>query len=123
MIFPRTHVESFEFAAQAFDLAERLQTPIFVMMDLDIGMNDWLCQPLAWERQAALMTAAKSITAEGARGRKVLRALSRPSGRRRGSVPHDFPAWHPTKGAYSHAVRATTPHARITARKATTTPA
>jgi 2-oxoglutarate/2-oxoacid ferredoxin oxidoreductase subunit alpha len=49
LIFPESPRESFEFAAQAFDLAERLQTPIFVMMDLDIGMNDWLCEPLAWD--------------------------------------------------------------------------
>jgi 2-oxoglutarate/2-oxoacid ferredoxin oxidoreductase subunit alpha len=36
-------------AVQAFDLAERLQTPVFVMSDLDIGMNDWMCRDLKWD--------------------------------------------------------------------------
>jgi 2-oxoglutarate ferredoxin oxidoreductase subunit alpha len=49
LVFPEDPKEAFEFAALSFDLAERLQTPIFVMMDLDIGMQDWLCEPLAWD--------------------------------------------------------------------------
>src|SRR2546425_9308521 len=49
LIFPDDPKEAFEFAALSFDLADRLQTPIFVMMDLDIGMQDWLCEPLAWD--------------------------------------------------------------------------
>src|SRR5213595_333900 len=49
LIFPEDPKEAFEFAALSFDLADRLQTPIFVMMDLDIGMQDWLCEPLAWD--------------------------------------------------------------------------
>jgi len=36
-------------AVQAFDLAERLQTPVFVLSDLDIGMNDWMCRELKWD--------------------------------------------------------------------------
>ena len=36
-------------AVQAFDLAERLQTPVFVLSDLDIGMNDWMCPDLKWD--------------------------------------------------------------------------
>jgi 2-oxoglutarate ferredoxin oxidoreductase subunit alpha len=36
-------------AVQAFDLAERLQTPVFVLSDLDIGMNDWMCKAPAWD--------------------------------------------------------------------------
>ena len=39
----------FEFAADAFDLADRLQTPVFVMMDLDIGMNDWTARRSQWD--------------------------------------------------------------------------
>jgi len=50
LLLPEDPHEAFEFAAAAFDLAERLQTPIFVMSDLDIGMNDWLCQPLSWDK-------------------------------------------------------------------------
>src|SRR6185369_1358210 len=49
LLFPQDPNESFTFAADALDLADRLQTPVFVMMDLDIGMNDWLVPPLQWE--------------------------------------------------------------------------
>jgi 2-oxoglutarate ferredoxin oxidoreductase subunit alpha len=49
LLFPKNPAESFEFAAASFDLAERLQAPVFVLMDLDIGMNDWLCDPLTWD--------------------------------------------------------------------------
>src|SRR3569833_441845 len=50
LLFPQDPNESFTFAADALDLADRLQTPVFVMMDLDIGMNDWLVPPLKWDR-------------------------------------------------------------------------
>jgi 2-oxoglutarate/2-oxoacid ferredoxin oxidoreductase subunit alpha len=49
LLFPEDPTECFEMAAQAFDLADRLQTPVFVMLDLDIGMQDWLCDPLTWD--------------------------------------------------------------------------
>ena len=49
MLFPEDPHESFEFAATAFDLAERLQTPVFVMLDLDIGMNERLTKPFEWD--------------------------------------------------------------------------
>src|SRR5579872_5048446 len=49
LLLPEDPREAFEFAASAFDYADRLQTPVFVMLDLDIGMNDWLCKPLAWD--------------------------------------------------------------------------
>src|SRR2546430_8026761 len=49
LLFPEDPRESFAFAAEALDLADRLQTPIFVMLDLDIGMNERLCEPLAWD--------------------------------------------------------------------------
>ena len=48
LLFPEDPKEAFDFAASSFDLADRLQTPIFVMLDLDIGMQDWLCEPLSW---------------------------------------------------------------------------
>jgi 2-oxoglutarate ferredoxin oxidoreductase subunit alpha len=48
LLFPADPKEAFDLAAQAFDLADRLQTPVFVMMDLDIGMNERLCEPLTW---------------------------------------------------------------------------
>jgi 2-oxoglutarate ferredoxin oxidoreductase subunit alpha len=49
LLFPNSPEECFYMAAQAFDLAERLQTPVFVMSDLDIGMNDWMCPALRWD--------------------------------------------------------------------------
>src|SRR5438094_4162722 len=49
LLFPEDPAEAFDFAADAFDLADRLQTPIFVMLDLDIGMNHRLCRPLTWD--------------------------------------------------------------------------
>jgi 2-oxoglutarate ferredoxin oxidoreductase subunit alpha len=49
LIFPKDPNEAFTMAADALDLADRLQTPIFVMLDLDIGMNEWLVPPLAWD--------------------------------------------------------------------------
>ena len=49
LLFPSNPEECFYMAVQAFDLAERLQTPVFVMTDLDIGMNDWMCRDLEWD--------------------------------------------------------------------------
>lgn len=49
LLFPNSPEECFYMAVQAFDLAERLQTPVFVMSDLDIGMNDWMCPTLQWD--------------------------------------------------------------------------
>ncbi|MFQ6021946.1 MAG: 2-oxoacid:acceptor oxidoreductase subunit alpha [Acidiferrobacterales bacterium] len=49
LLFPANPEECFYFAAKAFDLAERLQTPVIVVSDLDIGMNDWMCPMLTWD--------------------------------------------------------------------------
>jgi 2-oxoglutarate/2-oxoacid ferredoxin oxidoreductase subunit alpha len=49
LLFPEDPYECFTMGAQAFDLADRLQTPIFVLLDLDIGMNERLCAPLEWD--------------------------------------------------------------------------
>ena len=48
-IYPADPKEAFEFAAKSFDLAERFQTPVFVLTDLDIGMNDWMVPKLTWD--------------------------------------------------------------------------
>ena len=48
-LYPRDPEECFYFTRDAFDLAERLQTPVLVMSDLDIGMNDWMCPDLKWD--------------------------------------------------------------------------
>lgn len=49
LLFPSTPAECFEMTATAFDLAERLQTPVMVMTDLDLGMNDHVSEPLRWD--------------------------------------------------------------------------
>jgi 2-oxoglutarate ferredoxin oxidoreductase subunit alpha len=49
VLFPGDPKECFEFAVAAFDLAERFQTPTFVVSDLDIGMNDWMIPKLEWD--------------------------------------------------------------------------
>jgi len=49
LLFPEDPKEGFEMAALSFDLADRLQTPVFVLYDLDIGMNERLCEPLSWD--------------------------------------------------------------------------
>ena len=48
-LYPSDPREAFEMAVAAFDLAERFQTPVFVLSDLDIGMNDWMVPKLAWD--------------------------------------------------------------------------
>jgi 2-oxoglutarate ferredoxin oxidoreductase subunit alpha len=50
-LYPADPREAFEMAVQAFDLAERFQTPVFVLSDLDIGMNDWMIPKLTWDDQ------------------------------------------------------------------------
>ena len=49
LLFPANPAECFEFAVQAFDLAERYQTPVIILSDLDIGMNDWVVPRLTWD--------------------------------------------------------------------------
>jgi 2-oxoglutarate ferredoxin oxidoreductase subunit alpha len=49
LLLPANPTECFEFAVKAFDLAERFQTPVFMLSDLDIGMNDWVVPRLRWD--------------------------------------------------------------------------
>jgi 2-oxoglutarate ferredoxin oxidoreductase subunit alpha len=51
-LYPADPKEAFEMAAQSFDLAERYQTPVFVLLDLDIGMNEWMVPELEWDDEA-----------------------------------------------------------------------
>jgi 2-oxoglutarate/2-oxoacid ferredoxin oxidoreductase subunit alpha len=48
-LYPADPREAFELAVKAFDLADRFQTPVFVLSDLDIGMNDWMIPKLSWD--------------------------------------------------------------------------
>ena len=49
LLFPANPEECFHMAVEAFDLADELQTPVMVLSDLDIGMNDWMCPELKWD--------------------------------------------------------------------------
>ena len=51
LLFPADPAECFQFAVVAFDLAERLQTPVMVLSDLDIGMNDWMVPKVKWDER------------------------------------------------------------------------
>jgi 2-oxoglutarate/2-oxoacid ferredoxin oxidoreductase subunit alpha len=97
LLFPEDPRELFEFAAQAFDLAERLQTPIFVMEDLDIGMNDWLCEPFSWD-DSKVYDRGKLMTYEDLEAGKTFGRYLDVDG---DAIPfRTLPGTHPTKGAY-----------------------
>jgi 2-oxoglutarate ferredoxin oxidoreductase subunit alpha len=49
LLFPANPAECFEFAVKSFDLAEHFQTPVLMLSDLDIGMNDWVTQEFTWD--------------------------------------------------------------------------
>jgi 2-oxoglutarate ferredoxin oxidoreductase subunit alpha len=97
LVFPENPTEAFEFGAQAFDLADRLQTPIFVMLDLEIGMNHHLCAPLKWD-DSRRYDRGKVMTAEELEaGRDFGRYLDVDGD----GVPYrTIPGTHPTKGSF-----------------------
>jgi len=97
LLFPEDPYECFTLGAQAFDLAERLQTPVLMLLDLDIGMNEVLCKPFDWDD-----------TRRYDRG-KVMSAADLDSGKTFGryldvdgdGIPwRTIPGTHPTKGAF-----------------------
>ncbi len=97
LLLPEDPREAFEFAALSFDLADRLQTPIFVMLDLDIGMNEWLCKPLVWDDSRAF-DRGKVLTAEELdAGREFGRYLDVDGD---AITYRTYPGTHPSKGAF-----------------------
>jgi 2-oxoglutarate ferredoxin oxidoreductase subunit alpha len=97
LLFPEDPAECFDMAALAFDLADRLQTTIFVMLDLDIGMNEWLCRPFAWDDE-------RRLDRGKVMGHDALEA-GEPFGRYRdidgdGVAYRTLPGAHPSRGAY-----------------------
>ena len=97
LLFPENPTESFEFGAQAFDLADRLQTPIFVMLDLDIGMNHHLSKPLAWD-DSRKYDRGKVMTAEELEAGKEFGRYLDVDG---DGIPYrTYPGTHPTKGSF-----------------------
>jgi 2-oxoglutarate ferredoxin oxidoreductase subunit alpha len=109
LLFPEDPHECFVHAAAALDLADRLQTPIFVMTDLDIGMNQRLCRPFEWDPAR-----------EYDRG-KVMSADELEDGANFGrykdvdgdGIPwRTLPGTHPTKGAFFTRGTTRDPYAR-----------
>src|SRR5712672_3941698 len=96
LLFPEDPKECFEFGAACLDLADRLQTPVFLMTDLDIGMNHRLCRPLRWD-DARQYDRGKIMTAEMLEeGRDFGRYLAVDGD----GIPYrTYPGTHPTKGS------------------------
>lgn len=96
LLFPNSPEECFYMAIDAFDLAERLQTPVFVMSDLDIGMNDWMCPVLKWD-EAYQPDRGKVLNAQQI---EALEKFQRYVDKDGDAIPYrTLPGVHP-KGAY-----------------------
>ncbi|MEA3192630.1 MAG: 2-oxoglutarate/2-oxoacid ferredoxin oxidoreductase subunit alpha [Betaproteobacteria bacterium] len=97
LLFPEDPNECFEFAATALDLADRLQTPVFLMTDLDIGMNQRLTAPFKWDDSRAY-DRGKVMTAEELEAGKDFGRYLDVDG---DGIPYrTLPGTHPSKGAY-----------------------
>ncbi len=97
LLFPEDPHECFDFAANCLDLADRLQTPIFLMTDLDIGMNHRLCEPLAWDESRDYDRGKVMTHADLEAGRDFGRYRDVDGD----GIPYrTYPATHPERGAY-----------------------
>jgi 2-oxoglutarate ferredoxin oxidoreductase subunit alpha len=113
LLFPEDPHECFEHAASALDLADRLQTPVFVMTDLDIGMNQRLCRPFVWD-DARTYDRGKVMTAEELEAGKDFGRYKDVDG---DGVPwRTLPGTHPTKGSYFTRGTTRDPYARYSER-------
>lgn len=97
VLFPSNPKECFELTADAFDLAERLQTPIIVLTDLDLGMNDHMSEPFEWNKERQY-DRGKVLTAEDLEGMARFGRYLDVDG---DGIPYrTYPGTHPTKGSY-----------------------
>ena len=97
VLLPEDPRECFEFGAAAFDLADRFQTTVYVLLDLDIGMNDWLCEPFAWD-DSRRMDRGKVMTAEMLDQAKEFGRYLDVDG---DGIPYrTYPGTHPSKGSF-----------------------
>ncbi|HEX7812339.1 MAG TPA: 2-oxoacid:acceptor oxidoreductase subunit alpha, partial [Burkholderiales bacterium] len=97
LLLPEDPAESFDFAADAFDIAERLQTPVFVMLDLDIGMNERLSRPLAWDDARRYDRGKVASFDDLESGREFGRYLDTDGD---GITYRTYPGTHPSRGAF-----------------------
>jgi len=96
LLFPANPEECFYMSPQAFDLADRLQTPVMVLSDLDVGMNDWMCPDLKWDPEY-VPDRGKVLTADDLEGMERFHRYLDMDG---DGIPYrTLPGEHP-KGAY-----------------------
>jgi 2-oxoglutarate ferredoxin oxidoreductase subunit alpha len=113
LLLPQDPYECFEHSAAALDLADRLQTPIFVMTDLDIGMNQRLCKPFVWDDRRAY-DRGKVMTAEELEAGKDFGRYKDVDG---DGIPwRTLPGTHPSKGAFFTRGTTRDPYARYSER-------
>ena len=98
LLFPCSPTECFEMAADSFDLAETLQTPVIIMSDLDLGMNDHVCLPMEWDDN-------RQYRRGKVLDREQLENLTQDWGRYLdidgdGICYRTYPGTHPSKGAF-----------------------
>jgi 2-oxoglutarate/2-oxoacid ferredoxin oxidoreductase subunit alpha len=97
LLFPEDPHECFDMGATALDLADRLQTPVFVMLDLDIGMNEWLCKPFIWDEQRRLDRGKVMNYEDLESGKDFGRYLDVDGD----GIPYrTYPGTHPSRGAF-----------------------
>jgi len=109
LLLPMDPGECFEMGALAFDLADRLQSTVFVMLDLDIGMNDWLTEPFRWD-DAKTLDRGKVMTAEMLEAGADFGRYKDVDG---DGIPfRTYPGTHPSKGAYFTRGTSRDPYAR-----------
>ncbi len=97
LLIPEDPHECFEFGSLAFDLADRLQTPIFLMLDLEIGMNERLCKPFTWDDSRRMDRGKVMTAADLDAGKKFGRYLDVDDD---GITYRTYPGTHPNKGAF-----------------------
>ncbi|QDL37884.1 2-oxoacid:acceptor oxidoreductase subunit alpha [Rhodoferax sediminis] len=113
LLFPEDPHECFEHAAAALDLADRLQTPVFLMTDLDIGMNQRLCEPFVWD-DARQYDRGKVMTAEELEAGKDFGRYKDVDG---DGIPwRTLPGTHPSRGSYFTRGTTRDPYARYSER-------
>lgn len=97
LVFPSTPKECFEMTADSFDLAEQLQTPVILMTDLDLGMNDHVTKPLVWDDKREYKRGKVLDAAALEKLEKFGRYLDIDKD---GITYRTLPGTHPTKGSF-----------------------
>jgi|MEHZ01.5.fsa_nt_MEHZ011352407.1_5 2-oxoglutarate ferredoxin oxidoreductase subunit alpha len=97
LLFPSDPKDCFDQTAQAFDIAERVQTPVIMLTDLDLGMNDWISEPLEWDDDYRY-DRGKIVTAEQLEAGEEFGRYRDVDGD--GMTYRTYPGTHPERGAF-----------------------